>query len=254
MKSFLLLPAIALIAVMNFSTANGNIIVTDDFESGSFSSDFTRTNNATINTTAGTGADGTSNFVELAGGGGNLSLGAAFGNVPDAYVDFFVRSDGSANREFNFQFGASDVSANVNTNSASLNLRFEDGNWDAFLSGTWNEIGGLTPLTADEWHRVRVTANDWGTATPTFDVQVSAAGANTFNSSATGLTFLPTFGAISTTANGVQSFNFNNRFGSGDGFDIDQVTAVVVTAVPEPASASLVALGLVGLMARRKRS
>jgi len=119
----------------------------------------------------------------------------------------------------------------IATGNAALNIRFEDGNWDTFSSGAWNQIDGMTALTPGEWHRVRVTGNNVGSVDPglSYDIEVSAAGETTFNSSAMGLTFFQA--TVPTTMDGPTTFNFNARFGDNPGFNVDEVTATTFSDI-----------------------
>lgn len=241
---------IGTIILMSGVSSQAAVIVSDDFEgSGSFSGDWASTANTTI--TNGTGAAGTANFASVASGGGNASLGGTFsdGGASDFYVDFYVQVANSTGRQLSFQL--SSVTASPNTNQATLNLRYENGGWGAFQAGGpgWVSISGLTALTDDEWHRVRVTGSDWGTATASYGIEVSAAGATTFNSSSTGLTSFHSGTPLTIEA---QSFNFNARYGNNPGFNIDQVDARTIEGVPEPSSALLSLLGGLALLRRRR--
>lgn len=232
---------LALLGAATIFPLEASTVVIDDFEAGSFNSDWDSTTGATI--TTGTGAEGSANFASIAAGSG--PLGATFdGGTSIFSIDFYVNVQATANRQFNLQ--VSSISVAPNTNSATVNLRYQGG-WAAFNGAAWAPIAGLGGLTDGEWHRVNVSGNDWGLPTASFDIQVSDAGGSAFTSSASGIT---AFQSGDPTTDPALSFNFNSAFGSNPGFSVDNVT---VSTIPEPSTGILALLALTFGVSRRRR-
>lgn len=233
---------LALLGLSQALSLHAALVVADNFEGGSFSADWDSTTTASI--TSGTGAQGTGNFATIPTASG--PFGSTFDMGVESFsIDFYTNVQTSSNRQFNLQ--VSSTAINPSTGQATINLRYQGG-WAAFNGGSWSSIAGLTSLTPGEWHRVRVSGTDWGTSSVSYDIEVSAAGANTFNSSVTGNTI---FHGGSPTTQTAQSFNFNSAFGSNPGFLVDEVS-VETAVVPEPTSVILSLLGSIALLSRRR--
>lgn len=218
-KSLFHLFATALFTVSAFAQTT---IVTDDFEGGSFSPDWDALDSATI--IAGTGAEGSANFVNIPGGAG--PFGAAFDSpASDFFLDFYFRvQDAGTNRQFSLNVSTGTA---ISVGGATINLRHQGGAWGAFSAGAWQPIT-LPTVTIDDWYHIRVTANEWGTPTANYDLELSDANGTAFTSSAVGISF---FHGGNPTTTGANAFNFNANFGNNPGYDLDNVTVETI-AIP----------------------
>ena len=227
--------------------ASAATLVTDDFDSGVISAEWSVNKNATV--TPG-GPAGSVNYLAIgphdpATDGQNWGgLGKVFaeGGVPSMTLDVDFRLKGSA-REFNLNVSTS--STTPNGNDAAINLIYNGTNWQVHHGGSFVTLSGLMAATAGQWYHLQVETVGWGSAGATYNITISDGATST---SATGLTARQT-GSINTTT--VRSFVFNSRYGQNPGFDIDNLV-VTGTVIPEP-SLLWLSLTSVTLLARRRR-
>jgi hypothetical protein len=214
------------------SLARGQVAVNDGFESGSFSSSWGQTAGVTIQSTGG--AKSTASFAGLAAysAGTGRELGARFDAVAssgakDFTVDFHFRAPNTTHRQFNLQVSTS--TGAIGSSGASINLKYDVTNGWAAFSTVWNPIFGLGSITPGEWYRLRVSGQDWGTATARWALDLSAAGGTNFINSATNLTWYQGGAPTSVPA---RYFVFTTVYGNNPGFEVDEVTARVIPPQP----------------------
>jgi len=219
-----------LLASMNLAKAQ--VALEDGFESGSFAAEWGRTAGVTIQTSGG--ARSTTNFASLTAHTASTGreLGARFDAVApngakDFSVDFYFRTQNATQRRFNLHVSTS--TSAIGSSGPSINLRYDATNGWAAFSTVWNSIPGLGSVAPGVWYRLRVSGQDWGTATARWAVDVSAAGGTNFVNSATNLTW---FQNGTPTANPARFFVFTTVFGNSPGFDVDEVTASVTPPPP----------------------
>lgn len=228
-------PAFFLAGVAFALQCHGQTVVNDGFESGSFSTSWISTTSTSIQT--GAGAAGSARSAALAGGTASR-LAARFDAVQSGgsavfTIDAAIRIQSTNTRQFQFQVSTS--SGAVATNAPAINLRYQSGAWSAFNGTTWHGIAGLNQLTPGEWHRVRLTGRDWGSANARYDLEVSSAGGTSFTSAAGGLKIYHNSNSNAFTTK-ASYFVFTTEFDSNPGFSVDNVNAVVGAAHAEAAS------------------
>ncbi len=163
-------------------------------------------------------------------------MGARFDAVApegakDFSVDLYFRAQNTTQRRFNLHVSTS--TGAIGSSGPSINLKYDVTNGWAAFSTEWNPISGLGSVTPGEWYRLRVSGQDWGTATARWAVDVSAAGGTNFINSATNLTW---YQDGTPTANPARYFVFTTVFGNNPGFDVDEVTASVIPPPPPAAT------------------
>jgi hypothetical protein len=212
-------------------TLSAQTVVNDGFESGVFSSAWSQAAGVII--TNNGGANATARLAKLSpySAGSGRELGARLDVVEpsgakDFYVDCYFRVQNTTQRRFNLHVNTS--AAAIGSSGPAINLKYDDANGWAAFSTVWNSIPGLGGISAGEWYRLRVTGQDWGTASARFAVQLSDAGTTNFTSSASNLVW---FQSGNPAANTAKFFVFTTVFGNNPGFDVDEVSAAV-TAVP----------------------
>jgi hypothetical protein len=237
-----------LIALFSGGMASGATLLTDNFESGNVSTDWSVNKNATV--TAG-GPAGSTNFAALgpydpATNGTNWGgLGKVFsdGGVPSMIIDVDFRLKGTA-RQFNLN--VSTTSLTPNGNDGAINLIYTGTNWQVHNGTSFVNLTSLMAVTAGQWYHMTLETVGWGSNGATYNITISD---GVTNSTATGLTTRQA-GNINTTT--VRSFVFNSRYGENPGFDIDNLV-VSGTVIPEPSSLSLI-LVVAPLFIRRSRA
>ena len=233
--------ALITVALLLPVTSFGQITaLTDSFESGSFSSDWDSTTGSgtAVVFSPGNGGAGSDRYARIQGvGGGQGGLGLSLADLTpgspsasDFTFDFDLRVDSVSSGIRQFSLIGSATSATPNTNSAHLNIRYQDSSWWAY-DGSWQTIPSLGAISPGNWNQVSITGNNWGSGVignATYDIQVTDHLGST--TSASGLQFWQN-GSTATDNNGIMSFTFNDTYGSNPGYDIDNV---VVTATPAP--------------------
>ena len=218
-------------------------VVNDDFDSGSFSSDWDSTSGSGTGIFSG-GPPGSTNYARIEGTTSSQGgLGVSLANLDplspfstDFSTTFDFRVDNTPNRQFNFQVSSGSENP-TSGSSATINLRIENGAWDAYNGSSWQSIPGLGAVTSNTWNSLTITGNDWGSGfggSATYDISFTDhLGGNT---SVTGLQI---FHQGDPDSGGAKSLNFNDTWGGNPGWDIDNVT---VTATPAPAPPSTVVI------------
>jgi hypothetical protein len=145
----------------------------------------------------------------------------------DFFVDFYFRAQNTTQRRFNLQVSTS--TGAISSSGASINLKYDVTNGWAAFSTVWNSITGLGSIMPGEWYRLRVSGQDWGTASARWSVDVSAAGGTNFINSATNLTW---YQGGTPTANLARYFVFTTVYGDNPGFEVDEVIASVIPPPP----------------------
>lgn len=201
-------------------------VVTDNFESGTFNA-WNYNTCATIKTDP---ADGNKYArVELAETSGDLGvLGGFLGDdtndgASEFLVSFKFRFKDTGQRQMNMHIGRSDSA--YNNNVTAVNLAYDgtgtENRFEAYSGTAWVTLTSLpTNLADNAWHTVTIEGRYFGTTNAEYDVTVNGikqAGIKTFHNTAKATTYL------------MNGFNFNDRFGSNPGFDVDDVTATLLT-------------------------
>lgn len=217
------------------TAASGQVVVQDDFESGSFNAAWGLTSGVII-TNAG-GANGTTRLAKLATytAGTGRELGARFdavatGGARDFSVDLLFRAQSSAQRQFNLHVNTS--AGAISSSGPAINLKYDSTDGWAAYSTAWNSIPALGSVATNQWYRLCVTGQDWGMATARWAVELSGAGSTNFTSSASNLVW---FQSGTPSTNTARFFVFTTVFGNNPGFDVDEVSAAVTaTNTPPP--------------------
>ena len=230
LPSFRALAAAALLLLA--LAAPAQTVVQDGFESGAFDAAWDLTTGTTIASTGG--ALGTTHFAVVATNTG--SFGARFTDVASAgardfYVDCFFRAQTTANRQFNLFI--SDSTGAIGSGSATVNLKLQTNTW-AVYNTAWRTITNLGGATAGQWYRLRLTGRNWGGVGACYDLALSDAGGSTFTSVATNLNIFQNGNPSNNTA---RYFVFTTGFGSCPGFDVDEVSSAITSAVPNETNA-----------------
>ncbi|NNC87814.1 MAG: hypothetical protein HKN82_05050, partial [Akkermansiaceae bacterium] len=179
---------------------------------------------------------GTSTAVRLDPGTEVAALFAAPAN--DFEVEFVAAYEDSGGRDFNFFVRGQDAS--------QANIRYEGGVFSAFNSATsWEPIITVAvPASIDgngdgdledggdtkNLFRVRFTGTAWGTASPTYEVEILDAGGSLLATSGPGLAF---FQNSAPTTAGVNQMVFSSEFGGIAGMWVDNVCASGSVVVPD---------------------
>lgn len=224
-------------------------VIVDDFDSGTASPAWDTNANTAI---VSGGAQGSSNAINLNAAPNLPGLGESFGSAisggaEDFVIDFYFRIQSSTNRQFSLQF--SNTSATPNVNAATMNLRYQSGAFALFSGGAFNAVPALGSLTAGDWYHMQVEGIDFGTATGSYTLRLSDANGSAFTKTASGLTNAQN-GTVTTIL--AQSFIFNTAFGTNPGFSVDNITVTAFAPVPEPSSALLGGIAILGLLRRRR--
>ena len=131
--------------------------------------------------------------------------------------------------------------------TSTINLRYESGGWYTYAAGAWGSalpLGSVTESidqdndgdldgagdTKNVYH-MRVTGHNWGSASASYDLQLSEANGTVFTSSVTGLT---RYQAGTPTSSGPTGIKFGTEFGTNPGFWIDDVSSHEDVPVSNP--------------------
>lgn len=236
------------VGLLSGGMASAATLLTDNFDSGATSSDWTLKNKTTI--TAG-GPAGSTNYLAIGSydpvvNGTNWgAIGKVFsdGGVSSMTLDVDFRLKGT-DRQFNLN--VSTTSTTPNGNDAAINLIYTGSSWQVHNGTSFVTLNTLMAVTAGQWYHMTLETVGWGSAGATYNLTISD---GVTSSSAMGLTDRQA-GSINTTT--ARSFLFNSRYGNNPGFDIDNLV-VTGTLVPEP-SVALLSLVALPLFARRRRA
>ena len=230
----------ALLLCVTSTTTTGQVtVLTDDFESGVFSTDWDSIGGSGTGVVfdAGNAAGGSDYYARIEGATGSdvglgltldgLTPGSPFSTDWTATFDF--RVDNTTNRQFNFQVSAG--SATPTSGSATLNLRYEGGVWAAY-DNSWNTIGGLGTIVPGQWNTMTISGFNWGSGVPggsLYDISLTDHLSN--NTTANNLNI---FQLGNPDLDGASSLNFNDRWGNNPGYDLDNVTVMATPGVAPP--------------------
>ena len=120
---------------------------------------------------------------------------------------------------------------------------------ETLFTTAWNSVPALGSVNAGDWYHMQVEGIDFGKPGASYTLRLSDPNGSAFTKTAGGLTFGQTT-AIS--ANPAQSFVFNTAFGTNPGFSVDNITVTAFAPVPEPSTALLGGLTLLGFLRRRR--
>jgi hypothetical protein len=216
------------------SLVSAQTVLNDGFESGSFSGAWGLTSGVSITNTGG--ANSTTRFARLTAytASSGRELGARLDGVAplgakDFALEFSFRVQSNTNRQFHLHVSTS--TGAISSSAPALSVRYQagQGGWAAYDGANWQNLPALNSVATNQWHRLRVTGSDWGTAAARFALQLSDAGATNFTSSASNIVW---FQGGAPTANTAKFFVFTTVFGNNPGFDVDEVSAVVTTISP----------------------
>ena len=212
-------------------------VVDDDFESGAFSADWDKKDGTgtAVLLNPGGGAGGSNGYARVEGvgtseGGLGVTLSDLFANpfATDFTVEFDFMLDNTTNRQFNLQVSA--LSATPNVGAATINLRYESGNW-AVYSTAWNTLSALGGVTAGTWNHMVLSGSNWGSGTAgnaAYAIELTNhLGAIT---SASGLKY---YQNGNPDTGGALSINFNDTYGNNPRFWLDNVRITATGASDE---------------------
>lgn len=227
--------AYVLWAVALCASVNGQVAISDGFESGGFQPGWATTSGVSIRSGGGASNTQMRAVLEAYNAASGRELGARFDSVApdgarDFYVDFYFRVTNTTQRQFNLH--VSDSTGTVDSGKATINLRYQSG-WAAYNTA-WQPISGLGAVTPGQWHRLRLVGRDWGTPSARYDLQLSDAGGSSFTSSAIGLSY---FQNGNPASNAARFFVFTTVYGNNPGFEVDEVTAAVTATPPQETNA-----------------
>ena len=175
-------------------------------------------------------------------------------------LDFYFAVQNTTNRAFSLSVTTTPGSAN-NTNVATINLRYQSGQFNAFSANSWGSDLGLgtiahsTDANADgdfddpgdvkNVYRMRLTGTGWGTGNGTYRIQLSNANETTFSRTTVDLSrYQNGSGNLSVP----QAFLFNSAFGTNPGFYVDDVTFENIVLPDDPNLAVTGALPIFGTL------
>lgn len=231
--------------------------LTDNFDSGTFSPDWGRSNSVTIH---GGGPAGSAHYATVTGTtAAAAGLGDQVAGADNFVIDFYFQVQATANRQFNI--GVSTASLNPSPGDATINLRVQNNAFAVYQgsSSSWQTVSGLGTITPGNWYRMQIEGFGWGAAGATYALRLFDADGTSSLGSVSGLTTVQngsitgSFSYGGTTQDGtLKSFIFSTTYGDNPGFNVDNVV-VTGTLVPEPSAVALLgAASLVGLSRRRR--
>lgn len=197
-------------------------IINGDFEESPFLTGWT---SAGAVTAAGF-APGSSQAIRFTGSGQSLKQGVSWN--ADWHLETFFMVRQTSNRQFS-------LIIETGSGTSALNLRYQNG-WQAF-SGGWGTafpLGNVLPSIdqnndgdcddagdTKNVYRLRITGQNWGTPSASYDLALSDANDTDFTSTATGLSRFQ----VPPTSATPSSIRFGTEFGSNPGFWIDDVSS-----------------------------
>ena len=214
--------------------ATAQTVVQDGFESGVFAAGWGLTAGVSITNTGG--ANGSTRLAQIGPytASTGRELGARWDTVAlegarDFLIDCAIRTQNTTQRQFHLHVSTS--TGGISSSAPALSVRYQasQGGWAAYDGATWQTISGLNTLTADQWYRLRVIGQGWGTSAARFALQVSDAGTTNLTGSASNLVW---FQGGTPTANTARFFVFTTVFGNNPGFGVDEVSAGIISAAP----------------------
>ena len=184
-------------------------------------------------------APGSSQAARFTGGGQSLRRGVNWSS--DWHLDFWFMVRATSDRQFS-------LIIDTGSSATTLNLRYQGG-WYTFAGGSWGSPLALADVlptidqngdgdaddagdTKNVYH-MRVTGKNWGTASASYDLELSDANGSAFTSSVTGLTRYQ--GGFATSMS-PSRFRFGTEFGGNPGFWIDDVSTHEDAPPGNPAS------------------
>lgn len=167
---------------------------------------------------------------------GTTRLGQDVTWQQDWFLDFYFAITNTSNRAFSLFINVAGDAVNVG--SATINLRYQAGQFNAFAGADWGPdlgLGALLPSTDSNGdgdltspsdvrnvYRLRITGHGWGTPQAGYDLAISEPNTTNFTTSVTNLN---RFQNGSGTQNPPVAFIFNTLFGANPGFWVDSVTS-----------------------------
>jgi hypothetical protein len=237
MKSFV--PATLALGLSLTNATAQSLLTNGDFEADPFDTGWTQ---------AGAGVFGglAASSGQAAGLGPLSRIGQDLsGPGPDWQLDFYFALRNTTDRAFSLFVNTAGDAAN--TGAATINLRYQSGQFNTFGGGTFGSDLGLGTVTfssdangdgdfddpgdVKNIYRMRLSGNGWGTGTSTYDIQLSNANETTFSRSVTGLNRYQNGSGNFAVP---QAFVFNSAFGANPGFWVDDVTFANVEIPDDP--------------------
>ena len=165
---------------------------------------------------------------------------------PDWYLDAYIAiRDAGANRALSLMVNQAANGDNVN--AATINLRYQSGQFNAFAAGSFGSDLGLgtmafsvdanadgdlnDPEDTRNVYRIRLTGHGWGTTNANYDIELSNANETNFTRRVNGLTRYQNSSGVAGTP---QSFVFNTAFGNNPGFWVDDASYGLIELPDDP--------------------
>lgn len=182
------------------------------------------------------------------------------GATADWQLDFYFAIRNTTNRAFSLAVTTTPGSAG-NTNVATINLRYQSGQFNTFSANSWGSDLGLgsvdfssdanddgdfdDPGDVKKVYRMRITGSGWGTGNGTYRIQLSNANETTFSRTTVDLNrYQNGSGNLSVP----QAFLFNSAFGSSPGFYVDDVSFENIILADDPNLAVVSPLPIFGTL------
>ena len=219
-------------------------LIHDDFESGSFGAGWTHIEGANVFVASGSGAGGSSRYARVEGvGSADAGLARTFSNLAvnspaasDFVIQLAFRLDAPQSGERRFNLILSSASASPSTSPATVNLRYQHPNWQAY-DGGWQTLTGLSSVVDGQWHQLMLTGNNWGSGVAgaaDYDIVVIDSGGTT--SSQFGIQL---YQSAEPSSTGLQWMSLQDFWGSNSGFDVDDVSVLATPLSPGAATTTV---------------
>ncbi|MBP8259812.1 MAG: hypothetical protein KA118_09140 [Verrucomicrobia bacterium] len=218
-----------------------NVLYNGDFEADPFLDGWTVSTNVV---SFGGIAPGSTTAAMLVGAG--QRAGQTMVVWSDWSLDFFFAiRDAGANRAFSLLINQ--VAGPESVSAATINLRYQSGQFNTYAAGAWGSDLGLgtinpsidangdgdfnDPGDAKNVYHMRITGAAWGLPAASYSIELSDANTTNLTRAVNGLTRYQNGSGVN---GGPNAFVFNTSFGSNPGFWIDDVTHEAFYMMDDP--------------------